>query len=294
MEVAEYVDELQKIINRGGPELSEYNYLKQVPEEMSNIPLEEQLKVHELMAPLLTAESMIGFTFQKPHGYAGDFELIDRIYYKRKSKDKELFKWDSFYHDLEAANAVRNRKVYFKNLMEETELKHKDGALVLNLGSGPCSDLYEYLKSKSKSDLILNFECLDMDKTAIEYGSAVCDNYTDKVSFIHKNVFRFRPGYQYDLIWSAGLFDYFNDKIFVRLVNRIYALVKSGGELIIGNFSTYNPSRAVMEVFGQWYLHHRDEKKLTELALLAGIPEDFIKISQEEEGVNLFLHLKKP
>lgn len=290
MDVAEYVSEIQKIINRGGPEVSEYEYIKNVPEGMSEIPLEEQQKVYTALMPLLTVDSMIGFTFQKPHGYAGDFELIDRIYSQRKSENNSLHKWDSFYHNLEAATAVRNRKKYFKDLVDLTDKKHKD-ALVLNLGSGPCSDLYEYLRSKPRHTV--RFECLDMDETAIDFGSAVCDNYIDNITFINKNAFRFKPDYQYELIWSAGLFDYFNDKLFVRLLNRMYALVKTGGELVIGNFSSNNPSRAVMEVFGQWYLHHRGEEKLIELALLAGVPESLIHVSQEEEGVNLFLHVKK-
>jgi len=292
MEVAQYIEGLEEIINHGGPEISEYDYLKNVPEDMSSISLEEQLKVHNIMAPLLTTESMIGFTFQKPHGYAGDYELIDRIYSQRKSEDESLNKWDSFYHNLEAAAAVRNRKKYFKNLMEKAELEH-EGGLVLNLGSGPCTDLFEYLKNKSKLNLKLKFECLDMDPVAIEYGATVCDNYIENISFINKNVFRFKPEYKYEMIWSAGLFDYFSDKLFIRLLNRTYDLVKTGGELVIGNFSTFNPSRAVMEVFGQWYLYHRDGEKLVELALLAGIPENLIEVKQEDEGVNLFLHIKK-
>ena len=290
MEFANYVAGIQDIIRRGGPEASEYEYLKNVPDGMSEMPLEDQNRVYEVLSPLLTVDSMIGFTFQKPHGYAGDFELIDRIYSQRQSKNNDLCKWDIFYHKLEAATAVRNRKKYFKDLVELTESKHKTPR-VLNLGSGPCSDLYEYLQSKSKHST--KFECLDMDETAIEFGSAVCDNYIDKIKFIHKNAFRFKPDYQYELIWSAGLFDYFNDKLFVRLLNRMYVLVKEGGELVIGNFSDENPSRAVMEVFGQWYLHHRGEEKLTELAILAGIPKEKIRVSQEEEGVNLFLHVSK-
>lgn len=288
--VAEYLEVADKIIKRGGPEVSEYEYIKNIPSEMLEIPLEEQLKVYELLSPLLVTDSMLGFTFRKPHGYAGDFELIDRIYRKRESQNKNLYKWDRFYHDLEAAEAVRNRKKYFKDLANNIEARY-GSAKVLNLGSGPCFDLYEYLRSKAKHSL--SFDCLDMDKTAIEYGEVVCDNYVDHITFINKNALTFNPDYKYELIWSAGLFDYFNDKIFVRLLRRVYALLKSGGELVIGNFSTYNPSRSVMELYGQWYLHHRSEETLIELAIEAGVPRDLIEVSQEDVGVNLFLHLRK-
>jgi len=138
-----------------------YSYLKKVPEGMSKIPLEEQYQVYKVLSPLLTVDSMIGFTYQKPHGYAGDFELIDRIYCQRTSKNKNLYKWDMFYHNLEAAIAVRNRKKYFKNLVDHTVSKI-EAPHVLNLGSGPCSDLYEYLQGKQK--IVTKFDCLDMDQ----------------------------------------------------------------------------------------------------------------------------------
>jgi len=290
MDFSSYIEKTQRIISRGGPEVYEYAFLKEVPERMSGTSLVDQRKIYDVFSPLLTVDSMIGFTFQKPHGYAGDFELIDRIYNQWHSKNSNLYKWDVFYNKLEAAIAVRNRKKYFKELVELTELKHET-PVVLNLGSGPCSDLYEFLQSKSKH--VTRFDCLDMDENAIKFGSSVCDNYIEKIKFIHKNAFRFKPDYQYELIWSAGLFDYFNNKLFVRLLNRMYALVKKGGELVVGNFSNNNPSRDVMEVFGQWYLHHRGEAELIGLALKAGIPRESIKVSAEAEGVNLFLHASK-
>ncbi len=286
----EYMDTTYAILQRGGPEVSEYKFLKEVPEDISTIPLEDQFNLYEMISPILSTNSMIGFTFQKPHGYAGDFELIDRIYSKWESKDDNLNKWDHFYHDMEGAKAVRNRKSYFSKLINRIEQKHEQ-ALVLNLGSGPCVDLFEFLQTKREHSV--RFECLDMDDAAIEYGSTICDNYIDEIKFIKQNALKFDPGYQYDCIWSAGLFDYFNDKLFIRLLRRIYSLVKVGGELVIGNFSTNNPSRAAMELFGKWFLYHRSEETLIDLAQKAGIPRDLIQVSQEEEGVNLFLHLIK-
>lgn len=287
---AEYIDATNKIIKRGGPEVSEYEFIKQVPKEISDSEMDLQLEIYNMLKPILNVDSIVGHMFHKPYGYAGDFELIDRIYCKQNSTDEHLYKWDKFFHTLEGAEAVRNRKTYFKDLVNQFSDKH-ESICVLNLGSGPCRDLNEYLEAYPKQKI--RFECLDMDKTAIEYGKAVCDNYSHEIKFINKNALTFNPGYQYELIWSAGLFDYFNDKIFVRLLRRIYALVKSGGELVIGNFSTYNPSRVFMEVYGQWFLHHRNKETLIELAMKADIPRALIEVSQEDVGVNLFLHLKK-
>ena len=293
MEVAKYIELINEVNSRGGPERGEYNYLKKVTNELNCLPtktLEDDYYLYEALFPAFDLNSMVGFSFLKPHGYAGDHELIDRIYAKWKSEDKRHDKWDDLYHEMEASKAVRNRKEYFMGLISGIEASKKS-PLVLNLGSGPCSDLYQYFIKSPKTHV--KFDCIDMDINAIEYASAVCDNYYEKINFIHKNAFRYQTDSRYNLIWSAGLFDYFPDKLFVRLTNRMYKLLGKGGELVIGNFSVDNPSRGLMEVILQWYLHHRSEDTLIELALAAGVERKNISINSEETGVNLFLHLKK-
>ncbi len=293
MEMVQHFKKIRDIVDKGGPEPSEYDFLTETCDELMHqgFSLTEESNLYDEIKPLLNVDSMIGFSFRKPNGYAGDYELIDRIYQQWKSPENETFhKWDAYYHDLQAARAVRNRKEYLKEQLRNLTEKI-DSPIVLNLASGPCSDLYEYFTSCPKTPI--KFDCLDLDLNAIEYGSAVCDNYINRIHFINKNAFRYSPQKKYHLIWSAGLFDYFSDKLFIRLTNRMYKLLEKGGELVVGNFSTNNPSRGLMEVMLQWYLHHRDEKMLMELAIKAGVPSDKIRVSAEQTGVNLFLHMSK-
>lgn len=293
MRVDQYVELIEEVNRRGGPTISEYEELKVITNTINNLPdktIEDDMKLFEALSPAYDLNSMVGFSFLKPHGYAGDHELIDRIYSKWKSDDEKHHNWDDLYHEMEATVAVRNRKDYFKNLILETESK-VDAPIILNIGSGPCVDLYQYLIKFPNTKA--QFNCLDMDIKAIDYASAVCDNYMDKINFINLNVFRYKTDTKFDLIWSAGLFDYFSDKLFVRLATRMYQMLEVGGELVIGNFSTENPSRGLMEVILQWYLHHRSESELIELGLLAGVSREKISVKSEQTGVNLFLHLKK-
>jgi len=289
MEASVYFNNIQKIIAKGGPVPSEYSYIKSLP-DLSEISLKDEAKIFDILSPILNIKSLLGYTFQKPRGYAGDFELIDRIYNKWISDDINFQKWDTLYHELESSKAVINRKKYFINEISKLN-KRKESLKVLNLGSGPCTDLYEYLYKTKKN--YLHFDCLDMDQSAIEFGEGVCDNYYDKVSFINKNAFRYMPDKKYELIWSAGLFDYFSDKLFIRLLNRMYKLLSADGELIIGNFSTNNPSRGMMETYAQWYLNHRSDEELIDLAIKAGVSRKKLKVRSEELGINLFLHARK-
>lgn len=133
-----------------------------------------------------------------------------------------------------------------------------------------------------------------MDERAIQYAKNLNYKYLHRINFINKNILRFKTDSRFDMIWSAGLFDYFDDKAFVVLIKRFKGWLKEDGEIIIGNFNEdHNPSRAYMELFGEWYLNHRTEEQLYHLADEAGFKKDKIRVGSELENVNLFLHLKK-
>lgn len=90
-----------------------------------------------------------------------------------------------------------------------------------------------------------------MDEKAIVYASILNKHYLDKIAFIQKNVFRFNTEYKFNMIWSARLFDYFDDKAFIILLKKIKGWIGDSGEIIVGNFNAnHNPSRAYMEFFG--------------------------------------------
>jgi hypothetical protein len=127
-----------------------------------------------------------------------------------------------------------------------------------------------------------------MDSKAIEYSKQLLNG--SDVTFFCENAFRFRSEKQYDLIWSAGLFDYLDNEKFVFLLSSLMKMLTINGKMVIGNFSTLNPSRNYME-FGEWFLFHRDITELTELAGKTGADPDSLSIESEATGVNLFLKI---
>ncbi len=137
-------------------------------------------------------------------------------------------------------------------------------------------------------DASLHFDCIEQDQNAVNYAQELCKNFLPNITFHVKNALRFQSTTKYDLIWSAGLFDYFDDKVFVHLLKKLGSMLEGGGEIVIGNFSTMNPSKSYMEVF-EWHLHHRSPNTLKYLAKSAGFTN--ITIGKEPEGVNLFLHI---
>jgi extracellular factor (EF) 3-hydroxypalmitic acid methyl ester biosynthesis protein len=146
----------------------------------------------------------------------------------------------------------------------------------------------------SQGESHLFFECVDYDKNAIEYSynKVKEKGFLSNIEFHRENALKFRPSRQYDLIWSAGLFDYLDEKTFKMLLMRQLAFVKDGGELVVGNFSLNNPTRDYMEC-GNWFLYHRTPDDLIKIASECDIPRDKIVVKSESLGVNLFLHISR-
>ena len=236
-------------------------------------------------------DSIQSYALRKPYGYAGDFLVIDKIYTHHVAKDGMSKKWDLYFHKQAAPQAVRNRKEYFKSILKEKLSENKEFDL-LNIASGPARDLKEVYDGLDY-EVQLKSTCVDMDLNAIEYAKNLNSDHLNNIDFIHKNIFKFKTDKKFSLVWSAGLFDYFNDKAFVICLKKLKSFCKQGGEIVVGNFNEdHNPSRDYMEIFGDWNLIHRNENQLRELAKLAGFEDGKITIGKENKEVNLFLHLK--
>lgn len=281
---------LQQMAAQGGPSHEEYGLLSDTFQLIGRLAIPYE-KIRERLKPTLaTTNCMQGLGFLKPHGYAGDFEMIDRIYTYWVSSDPQLRRWDEYFHSHSAPCAVRNRKAYFHQMLNHCSVRRNGHEVwVLNLGSGPARDVYEYMCKSER----LNFHCVDMDHKAIRYAQEVCKEYLHRVEFSEQNILRMKCIRKYDLIWSSGLFDYFSDRLFKVALKRLLALVRQGGEIVIGNFSETNPSRVYMEAVGDWKLEYRSANNLMDMAQAVGIPKSNIYVDSEPEGVNLFLHIAK-
>jgi SAM-dependent methyltransferase len=280
---------IREMFAKNGPDPDEflelYGLIDQVKAE--DIPY-----IRELISPILNKNSLIGFSHTKPFGYSGDFFIIDKIYQYYTSPDERYRKWDEFLLSSGAVIAVRNRKTLAIEIFEQ--LNEKAMGLkqdVMILGSGPVTETFEFFEKNPDSSLV--FDMLDMDKRAIDYAKNKNRKYLKSMTFHNVNVIRYNPEKKYDLIWSAGMFDYFKNKHFVFLVKKYYEYLNDGGEMIIGNFNVKNPSRKSMEILCDWFLYHRSPEELKGFAIQAGIEESKIDVIQEPLGINLFLRVKK-
>ena len=233
-------------------------------------------------------------TRKKPCGYAGDYLLIDWIYTK-KTAENELGKlFDDLFHSYEAAVSVRNRKEYFKTKCRELSKNKSTRVDILDLGCGSCRDVKE-IYQELKKGYNFHFHCIDSDPQAIEYAKKLLDGKVEKynIDFTVANALQLNTNKKYDLVWSAGLFDYLEKRVAVLLLKKIWRNLKNNGQIIFGNFSPQNPTRKGMELVGKWFLFHRTAADLIEICRETALPVSEIEVESEASGINLFCILKK-
>ena len=291
---------LGRIAMQGGPEPADYGPLSDWFRQAAR-GLREQLVTRADVGELLTrigrafstTDTLQGLALAQPSGYAGDFELIDRIYAGTVCSDSALANWDIYFHAQPAIRALRQAKCTFASWLaraEEVRAVPASHLRLLHLGGGPGRELLDYFLENSASRVFCTY--LDADARAISHAQKVCAPVSGRVKFQKANPLGFQSAGKPHLVWACGLFDYLDDQNVLNVMRRLWHLLAPGGHLVAGNFSSSNPSLAFMDILG-WRLRPRYAAELERLALQAGIPAPAIQVTSGSEGVYLFLHLRK-
>lgn len=241
--------------------------------------------------------------YYKPSGYAGDFLMMEMIYANEPDGDGKLGKlMDRWCLESGAARAVRGRRKFLKDRLRELcgERRKKRGAArIMNIACGSNRELFDFLAGCDYTEQISAL-CIDVDPKALEYTGRVVDVFPHRASIrlMNDNAVRWALGRVrhniglQDVIYSAGLTDYLDDRVFVALINRSYESLENGGTLVIGNFGYANTNKAFLDHILQWRLIHRSEDDLRRIFSHTPFGER-VEIVPEENGINLFAVAKK-
>jgi hypothetical protein len=221
--------------------------------------------------------------FEKPRGYAGDAVMIDYLYepnYENLFRDefnyvgREIF---SYTTNSVPARAVRYRRKYIADVIDEICLANGTETNVLSVAAGHFreGDTSQAIKAGMFNSIVAldqDAESLDVvDREYGRYGVSVSDS--NLLSLIAgKTKFA-----DLDFVYSAGLFDYLENKVAKRAVKAFFSALRSGGEMLITNFNLNNSCRGYMESFMDWKLIYRDTKEM--LGLFDGVVGDRDKLT---------------
>jgi len=235
------------------------------------------------------------WSFRKPYGYAGDFRIIDDIYQNNPQTSGFVRLFDNYMMMSAISVAVRNRKDDFKKLLKDVISRRPGCKLkVMNLASGPCRELKELLSSDPALYRNIAFDCYDHDDEAINYAKKLLFGHSN-VTFIKENALRiaFRKNIpqliykKYDLIYSTGLFDYFNERVGIALVANLRKILNKNGILAISTMRDKysNPSVHYMEWVADWNLVYRNEEEFKRIFIDGGFVGEEQRIQYEQQGI---------
>jgi hypothetical protein len=254
---------------------------------------------HDRFGALIDLSPVAARCFRKPLGYAGDFEMMNMVY-RNESLGDTLFgrSLSRFLLDSDAGQAVRNRAAYLAGKIKAAAARggpHRP-ARILSVAAGPAMELQQILRTDpalvrtGRAEITL----LDQDASALRHAReqigaraahAGVEVALQCLNTSIRTVIAEGLNGSYDLIYSAGLFDYLNDRTARAAGSRLVEALAPGGHAVIGNFGTANPTRPLLELILDWALHHRSASDLHQLFGDIGIG---ITIEQEATGINLF------
>lgn len=240
----------------------------------------------------------------KPHGYAGDYEMLDRISNWKTSGDPLEKAFDVFFQNQAAPRAVRNRTQHIAQTIQGLSQSRTAGPIkIVSVGSGPAADVLLAARQAGDDDRARwHVTLLDLDPHALAFAQNALYPLLSPSNVRAERINLFRLPRQRtsqelmsqsDLVFCSGLLDYLSANDAADMLRVCWDSLGRGGRVLAFNFATDNPSRAYMEWFGNWYLVYRTLDEMHELARRSGMGKDDFTVSAEPEQVNLFIEATK-
>ncbi len=303
--VLSIVNPLFEKLEKIGDEIEERD---KAANKKDDLELRHRAYIRKLLHPFVLSSPFFHRSFTKPLGYAGDYEMVNMML-RDPFEGSSMFSWmlNCYIINADTPKAHRNRVEYLTKSIRR-EIKRvfpKRAVRVFNLGCGPAQEVQNIL---FQDDLCegAEFTLVDFNEETVNYTKAVLNNLKTKhhrktsiqllqrsVQEILKQAARKEvefPKNTYDLVYCAGLFDYFTDRVCKWLTDVLYSLLAPGGLLIITNVDPSNPVKRLMEYVVDWHLIYRNSEQLAFLK-----PDNTTtNVLADPTGVNVFLEIRKP
>jgi len=256
----------------------------------------EMKEFRRLLHPALLQSEFGDYVFRKPRGYPGDYVTQEMIWLGRTLGGEYRYRGltplgkliSALTFEMPACKAGEERIRWLQQRIRS------GGKRLASIG---CGSGIEYWNQESMDvcDILL----LDQDGGALARAKSQINDFADRITFVQQNILRFilrDAGTQSigcrDLVYSAGLFDYFDQPSAVRLARALWRMVAPSGCLIITNAHPANPTRFWMEYVGDWFLKYKTAEQMyaltDSLENVAGV-----NLTLDSQGVHQYLEIRK-
>ena len=233
----------------------------------------------------------------RPRGYPGDATLLDLIY-RHPEADAVITQAPPLSHAIYSFNSETSGCRSLRQRRDMLTAKIKELAFrrprVLSLA---CGHLREAEFCKTALEQVDAFHAIDQDELSV---GTVHRRYRQwgvraRVGTVRQVLRRSAPmDAHYDFIYAAGLYDYLEERVASRLLERLLDRLSPGGTLWVINFQPSLDDIAYMEACMDWWLIYRTTDQMK--GLLTDSPVSQIaayRTFSEPEGNLAFLEVQK-
>ncbi len=229
----------------------------------------------------------------KPSGFAGDFEMLIKLYEETTPATGLGGYLDLCILDLPLARAVRSRLAAARSYLLKEIDRRGTSVRILDIASGPCREYIDW--PCLQSDKPIEVVALDNDPIAIEYVqkniAAKLDGAT-KLNVVRYNALRTRNAKatverfgRFDIIYSVGLFDYLTDEHLIGMFSGLRESLTDNGSLYIAFKDTQRYEKTPYQWHLDWFFYQRTEQDVFELYRMAGFDVSGIQTTRDATGI---------
>lgn len=281
--------------------------LHEITSEPDNLKAAKQY-TEELLTPELLDGPLWRQAYTKPRGYPGDYLVMDHIYNGSPRGDTPF---GQVVHTLgvQIGQFVEKRKELVRQTIIEMveQSENPGGMLIASLGCGPAREIAEFSQSCLTGTRPLTFVLVDQDSDALRYaGLSISETLKERqggpqidIQLRRQSILRLmrevNPSklmLQADMIYSAGLFDYFSDRTCRVLSRRLYDSLRPGGLLLLGNMKANTDMVWPLELIADWPLTYRTAENV--MTWVDGLEGAEVSLRTEATGYDYLLSVRKP
>jgi extracellular factor (EF) 3-hydroxypalmitic acid methyl ester biosynthesis protein len=237
---------------------------------------------------LLMQEPLTRRALEKPRGYAGDAVMLDLMYGEGpppeglSSLGLQLYLWAV---RQPACLSARYRRDMLAAAIDEA-VEQTGRPRILSVACGhlrEASRSYAVRAGGVKEIIAFDQDQLSLDEAARSLG-AICTTIQGSVRSLFTGV----PFGEFDLIYSAGLYDYLSDRAATMLTRALSNALRPGGRLLLGNFAPELRDIGYMEAIMDWYMTHRSE---SDMVRILGSSADLADVRTFRDGPGNVVYL---
>ena len=222
------------------------------------------------IAALIYQDPVTSRAFRKPRGYPGDAVTIDYMYgfederlapRRMSEMGRQIYRYVCM---RPAPVAVRERRRVVADLIDILASRiEKPRILSLAAGHLREADLSSALRQGAVGELV----ALDQDPESLAVVEKEYSRYnvTPVCSDVRTLFNDSEHLGQFDFVYATGLFDYLRPRTAARLVRRMLAMTRPGGQVLVPNYAPNISDVGYMEAFMGWNLVYRNEDDLRDL-----------------------------